>query len=457
MIPTNYQYAHVIIIGTLKTLSPLHIGTGEEHNEERIDQDIRINSIALDTNKNPYIPASTLRGQLRSLCQNERQESKIYGEARQHKDLENQSRGAMRIYDAQIQNSIQCNIISRTRIDPKTNTAKHHHLSTHQQVPIGAKFSLEVHLDRVSDDEINTVLASLDALQQGRIGQGKTIGQGQISWEIDLSASKTLNKNGLKHWIKAKKRFPLTSKYMLLKKYRNKNQEALKSAGIDSTWQSQKINLIADSPLLINDPHEVFEAAEKAKKDKNNANDRSPDHIMLKQNNHYIIPASTLKGWMRAHCTRILNTIAGENSDQERVNTLIKQLFGGTEEGMSKLQFSDIQIAFIPKIEHEQTFIAIDRFTGGAKHGALYSIKAIRPITPLTTSIRYQLDSLCDWMKILLLYCVRDAIEGDLVIGWGKSKGFGRLKVDADFSTLLQDYSEEQLTTWQKDLEQKLK
>lgn len=38
-----------------------------------------------------------------------------------------------------------------------------------------------------------------------------------------------------------------------------------------------------------------------------------------------------------------------------------------------------------------------------------------------------------DWWRGLLLLVLRDAIEGDLAIGWGKARGYGAFKVEVDW------------------------
>jgi len=446
----KYTYARVIIRGTITTQSPLHIGTGEDYQEKTEDSSVTVNSLALDIHNKPYIPASTLRGLLRSLCLNTELKEIIYGTARQHKEAETTGRsGAMRIYDARLQpeQDVSLQIISRTTIDPVTLTAKHHHLSTHEQVPTGTVFDLEIHLDKVNAEAINSIIASLESLATSRIGQGKSTGQGQIKWQLDESQSTLLYRADLSRWISSSsKTGTLRPASFTRKKYRTKNQSAIKkmTEGLHQSWHSQTMTIITDSPLLINDPHAVNKRADE---------EHAPDVIMLKQQSNAIIPASTLKGWARAQCRRILLTMV-DGKAEEKIDHLIKQLFGSTE-SMSQLQFSDIVIPKTNYHQHKQTFIAIDRFTGGVKDGAMCNVEAIEVTQPLTTTIRYR-DNLAGWMKILLLYCARDAIEGDLVLGWGKSKGFGRLQLQADFNALLAQYDEQQRQVWQAELEEKL-
>ncbi len=473
---TDYKYARVIIKGTLTTQSPLHIGTGEvEQNKEGTT-----NTIALSCGKNqtPYILASSLRGSLRALCKDAKQNKIIYGDARQKKNSKvTGASGAMRIYDAVAQGK-QCKLIeiSRTQIDALTNTAKEHQLSTHTLVAENAVFNLELHLDRVNDEEINTVLASLEALQHSSMGKGKSIGQGKVLWLLDKTASQFLDKQTLKKWLSSEKKYNLKNQYRALGKFIDKQNDV---AVLESDWQTQEITLIAQSPLLIHDPATLKQEEEHIEAKKQQLLKAMEEHDdctaaealrkqiealvqpklismkrVIKGEKKAIIPASSIKGWMRARCKKILKTISQNEAEIEAMLTI---LFGSTETGTGKLRFSDATTTWHKADEHDQYFTAIDRFTGGVKKTALYCVKAIYPGQPFTLQIAYPKDKkpVRDGVKLLLLFVARDAIEGDLVLGWGKSKGYGRLKMQTDFDVLLNQYDTE-LASWQYDLENQL-
>jgi hypothetical protein len=60
-----------------------------------------------------------------------------------------------------------------------------------------------------------------------------------------------------------------------------------------------------------------------------------------------------------------------------------------------------------------------------------------------------------DWLKSLLLYLLRDAMEGDLVLGWGKSKGYGRLLLTQQ-QINIKNYDRQTFETWHRQLSEKL-
>lgn len=140
-----------------------------------------------------------------------------------------------------------------------------------------------------------------------------------------------------------------------------------------------------------------------------------------------MIPASSIRGWVRARARKIRLTqrhaqnpeIALEDLAQE-VDSFLESLFGSTER-RGLLRF-DHFIA-VNHGEHEQMFNAVDRFHGGVADTALYHAKAATA-TVLRGCIRLPRE-LDQESKALLRWVERDAMEGDLRLGWGKGRGYG--------------------------------
>ncbi|MGH8550077.1 MAG: RAMP superfamily CRISPR-associated protein, partial [Methylococcales bacterium] len=124
-------YKRVFLTGTLRAESNLHIGSGED--EAIPGAEALCNEVALDAQERPFIPASSLRGFLRSRIDNSAIRQSLFGLGRQETDSEQTGNsGHARIYDALINPETRASrIISRTSIDPLTAAAKEHHLSTH--------------------------------------------------------------------------------------------------------------------------------------------------------------------------------------------------------------------------------------------------------------------------------------------------------------------------------------
>jgi CRISPR/Cas system CSM-associated protein Csm3 (group 7 of RAMP superfamily) len=79
------------------------------------------------------------------------------------------------------------------------------------------------------------------------------------------------------------------------------------------------------------------------------------------------------------------------------------------------------------RVAHKpQDFLAIDRFTGGARHGAKFDAEALwKPVF----ETRLRLDNPRPWELGWLLLVLRDVHEGRVSVGFGGAKGFGRLRV----------------------------
>ena len=243
--------------------------------------------------------------------------------------------------------------------------------------------------------------------------------------------------------------------------------------------------LIIDSELT-NKKQKLWEA-EINKQNENRANEKSAnekstnkphDHYFMREGNQAIIPGSTLKGWVRARCRKILLTLlTKDHATLEHEQTilsktadeLLNQLFGSTNQRgiitfhSAKAEFSEANDNEKTDI-HQQTFIAVDRFTGGVKDGALFSVEAIWAKKPFQGEISYDESKLKNWMKLLLLFVLRDAMQGDLVLGWGKSRGYGQLTLSteqyADWQAISEQLDEKQLQLqlqqWQVELDDQL-
>lgn len=434
-------YYRVRLTGELCTLSELHIGRGElventvSADDAKQDQAIsKPSAVLLDAKGQPYIPASTLRGFLRAQLAPGAADV-LLGLGNKPKAEGMGMMGLVRIYDARWQayaiELTKLPTVTRTCIDSVTQAAKQHYLASHEFVPVNTRFRVELEIDQrltalrtdtasASLDELDDTLiqALLDALanfnaeSSAQLGKGKSIGQGRLQWELKTLAAISLEQ--LKTWAQAtaKNPKPLDDYYQSLK------EQFKPSPTPDKTWTVIPLQLRAMSPLLINNPEDEALKTEVV---------GAPKQVFLKrvgEQDVALIPASTLKGWCRAQCRRILLTLT-QNTQAAQVETLLVRLFGSTDQ-VGILRFYDATVSYTKSEIHQQTFNAVDRFTGGVKEGALYSVQALYPNIAFAGQVAYQ-GQLKPWIKWLLLLVWRDAEEGDLVLGSGKAKGYGQL------------------------------
>ena len=457
--PPAYDFLRIRIHATLLTDSPLHCGDGGslEAADWRTDKSPgadagRINSVFSDHQGRACIPAPTLRGSLRARGD----DPLLFGRA----NGDQGSSGKLRVYDARLQQSpppagdlLQdadsgTSLLTGVSLDPVTGTAADNRLFTHQVVPPGSEFALTLEADRVSHDElaqILTLLAGWDGSAASAIGRGRNHGWGRLRLLPDSCRLEVLGDAALADWMKAANDQPLPWRPLPLPEH------AAPAASSDTL----AFTLQPRSPLLVNQPGRV-----------NDNGEHQPDlEFHRDADGNALLPGSSLRGALRARAQRILASIAHQRHDIEAgrawatVDASIAALFG-TERRASLLWFSDA-VAAVTR-EHRQTFVAVDRFTNGVQDGALYQVRAadcdqlsgecgLAPRDPPAD----------DWWKGLLLLLARDLLEGELNLGWGRSRGFGQCDATllwrgqtlGDFSSLLAQCPEGEPEQWLQALE----
>ncbi len=472
MKPSDTPLERIIITGQLQVCSPLRIGDGALQLPGSAGK-ASPRTLLRDAKGRPYIPGSTLRGylsnQLRRHPAWEKELENLFGSPPKRSQPEGSAgsdgkqkplNGALRVYDATWNPSPPPadpqgdglpgqpgeRIESRIAIDPVTATARPNHLLTEEVVAPGSAFSVRLEADRVDQSHLEALLGALHSLDgqiMAQLGQGKTLGRGLLRWRKDLQQVKTLTKADFQDWLS------LPWKPETLKK------DYLKEKVDYQTWQpdpaSQEylkldLRLHARAPILIADPQ------------RKTGKKGEPDHRFTIEGDtgSMRVPASTLKGMLRGRARKILMTLVDVLSEErqqelsldqwnEITDSLLKQLFGNTDR-ISWLRVSDGACRIEKDEIHQQQFNAIDRFTGGVADKRLYLAEAVYPKKPINASIT--LDPAVQkqenrWMLGLLLHVLRDAMEGDLAIGWGKAKGYGVIQAEiADTKDWLSQWTE---------------
>jgi len=446
-------FERVSITGTLLCLSDLHVGNGEE---KPVPEPSKKNAapplysaVCLDVNGRPYIPGATLRGFLNQTLwvkARDRHE-KIFGTARKARDGGNSAEvgnaGAVRVYDARAIGGSE-GWRSRIANDPVTGTAKEGRLFNEAVVLAGSRFRvhLELHgrINGIGVDDVAAVLWALSRLGDsgGALGGGKGHGRGRLRWRLDPQGVMCLSRDALRDW--------LLGEGSLAQRYEPVDVEPWAQEPANCRY---RLRLRPSSPLLVRDP-KVGAHEEKA--------EGEPDFTFMRRGSRVLVPGSTLRGMIRARCRRlILSLIAELNSMTEaefrnQADKLTDEIFGGKARA-GWVRASDA-IGHFKTIDqrspsgmanngnsvptghrdalHRQWFNAVDRFTGGVKGGALYQVEAVWPdslrcVIHLNPKI---MDEPNRWMLGLLTLVLRDAMEGDLALGWGKGRGYGAFKAE---------------------------
>jgi len=157
-----------------------------------------------------------------------------------------------------------------------------------------------------------------------------------------------------------------------------------------------------------------------------------PDAVHISSQGKPILPATSVRGVLRAQAERILYTIW---QDVDFIEDFVSSMFGTAVTKNKKYTIpSALYVNEVPisNVTTElQNRICIDRFTGGTIEGALFDSMPVFPqdsktenITHLTLRLEHPLPS----QKGLLILLLKDLYTGDLAIGGEKNIGRGTLQ-----------------------------
>ncbi|MBE0427717.1 MAG: hypothetical protein IBX72_13875 [Nitrospirae bacterium] len=203
----------------------------------------------------------------------------------------------------------------------------------------------------------------------------------------------------------------------------------------------------AIGPILIKDGETDEERKIRKEREEGQS---SPDmRFVVDTNNRIFIPGSSIRGVWRSWCEKIARTISEgvplacdpfsdsescskrlEKQSPDKVYALscpICKLFGNTSQG-SRIRISDAYIIGADINRRNLPIrdgIGIDRFTGGASSGAKFRYQYLTgKIFKTEVYIRnFEL-----WQLGLLGYLFRDFEEELVPIGFGKTRGLGKIK-----------------------------
>lgn len=447
------------ITGTLSAVTPLHIGgVGGD-----ADTDL---ALAVSGAGHYYVPGTSLAGALRGwmtqLLNNDENAIKdLWGD---HLDPQ---RGAsfVIVEDAKITLPPQSEIEIRegVGIDRQWGTAAERCKYNRAIIPKGSQFKLSLTFDSQHPDPAQPLPESLvqllQALEAGdiRLGAAKTRGLGRVKLSgLTLKSYAFNTPQGLfdhllgsgqtVDWARLKQATPYQSPPYL---------------GLKIAWQPQ-------DPVMV-----------KAEGD-GLAIDILPLVSQVGTDVRFVIPGSSIKGVLRTQAERIIRTIARKSTVDDFLNqlrlSLVNELFGSasqqgsgqmgalavddcfSEVHMTPSQWEGIQNATEMtgnfktalqnaignqgdpyKILQPAMHVAVDRWTGGAAEGMLYSV--LEPIGVSWEPIQIHLDiarlknyyrDKPDHLKpaiALLLLVLRDLANRKIPVGYGTNRGMGTIAV----------------------------
>ena len=438
------MYERVRITGVLHLCSDLHVGSGDVEDIKPRVKDAEEGSyrrVTLDHEGKPFIPASTLRGWLRAYARSignaGNQQVKIFEDSGFGYSHEiGRKAGRIRVQDAPLRSSVTAAVYPKSwdeknlthlrhgiALDSRTGVVEDHKLFHYEVIPAGSKFTFCIEMDKCATEELPLVLGLLagwDGSQTAAIGGDSGTGQGRLQW--DLEKVENITAESIQTWLAGKHE----SAWQEI--------EPLPSTLALSTYSlSLRFGLDALGGLLVNDPDWVQE--------KQHDDDHSPKQVYNRSlEGKARVPGRSLRGLIRARAQRILATLLhqqGVNAEtaNQQANKLLEPFFG-SEQKAGCLFLSDA----LPVKQHISSLrpsIAVDRFVGGVKGGSKGADDGALWAAEVIEQMEWQGDARLDtarlpaenWWKGLLLFVVRDALEGDLAIGSSKSKGLGQFRL----------------------------
>lgn len=173
--------------------------------------------------------------------------------------------------------------------------------------------------------------------------------------------------------------------------------------------------------------------------------ERAPDVVHLKSKRTHstdavsVLSGTSLAGILRHRAERIINTLGKDTN-------LVETLFGHAAQESKQASRLVVHETEIQK-GHDlvQNRIAIDRFTGGAYHGALFDEKPVFGNDQTLITLQLELRLPQDHEIGLLLLLLKDLWTGDLPVGGESSIGRGRLQGK---SATITQYASGTATEW---------
>ncbi|MBN9119965.1 MAG: TIGR03986 family CRISPR-associated RAMP protein [Planctomycetes bacterium] len=431
------------IVGTFTTLTPLHVGSGavaeraglvnDRNKDEKTPCDVQ--AVVKDHRGKPCVPGTTVKGVLRAWAETFFPERpallvRIFGRE-DHRDATGESgwaefgtatydrhgpfsyAGHVPYWDANALTGVFSNVC----LDRHTGAARANKLFFQEFVPEGVTFRVEIRTGRLKPDEVALLLAVLEhgaghASHPYQFGANGADGWGRVKWDriaVETRESGT-------PWVDAAGAAPA--------------ELPAPTGGVNH--RTIDLTLKFRGPFLVND-------ASRARADDAPEDNTTPHFVPLRRaDGGPWLPASSFRGALRARAEFLLRS-ADENATGDpnwavpRELGRIERLFGTTRLA-SRLTIDEFEVSD-PGAPGRQDFVAIDRFTGGAADGALFTAEhVVRPA--FKTRLTIDLDGTKDGIKPedlgLLAAALRDVCTGAVTFGFGGSKGYGEVRGELD-------------------------
>ena len=444
--------SRIKVSGILTAQSPIHVG-GIGGNPQ-VDL-----ALAVNGQGQYYIPGTSLAGAFRSWIENSHKTNSAWGY--QDQNSADGHASFILVEDAPIQ-GVNAEIRDGVGINRAWGTAAEKVKYDRAILPKGSKIplniTLEIPFQSQEEAEYKNIFASLiESLKNGeiRVGAAKTRGLGKVTLDnFNIRESDLSQRDGILQVLQGKES-RITDTFLSS----NISSSQKRKLTFEINWQPQ-------SPLMVKAEGNGITV------------DILPLVSAIESSVTFVLPGSSIKGALRFQAERIIRTVCNspikENSQKEDSKfmdqievPLVEDLFGTrakankeTKKGIGSL-FIDDCYANIPispsawgnieaatneknlrealdnaRLQNvQQAFhVAVDRWTGGAADGMLYSNLELMKINWKPIYLTLDIDRLHEnklFAISLLLLCLRDLVDGRIPLGYGTNRGMGSIKVNS--------------------------
>lgn len=392
---------------SVKNISPFRIGNGTEGND------------LLLVDKHALINGTCIAGAFRKFL--ESKENNIFDKV----FSDDGEISCVYFYDSYSLEEIKnedLNLRDHVKIDYTSSTSLDGCLFSEYHISEGKHFDIafEIRAFKMNDKiygELCTLIEDfIYLLSEGKItlGANTTFGFGEFQAvdglyekEFDLSKKEELDK------------------YLSLEKIEKKNLIEANKREVESEEIEINFRGYCEDGLIVRGKVEKEPTSESNKEKSDRKKSVQKSYF---EDEFYVIPASTIKGVVRSYIYKIYETLNKEDL------TDIDKVFGNrNKENKDKIKgkvvFHDVKVSMV-KDKNIQMYnrIKIDRFTGGAAEGGIFSENLVIANEKNPVEIKITLKADSDKALALILLTLRDIGFGYVSLGSGDGVGYGIFK-----------------------------
>ncbi|MGH3285785.1 MAG: RAMP superfamily CRISPR-associated protein [Streptosporangiaceae bacterium] len=326
-------------------------------------------------------------------------------------------------------------VLASTRISRERGAAASNTFRQEEVLPAGAQFEAFLRWDDADAAQVAD-LAALIAAWRPLVGRGVTRGRGRCAVQDVRHGTLGLHDPGdLLRWL------TLSGPGLV-------RDVATEQVSVDSTGPDP--DLLFRVPVSITGPWRIG-TGEKPPKG-------SREPIPLRRlGGQPVVPGSAMKGLLRSRAEFILRSVgvtpapcADKPCDSEKCWTCRVFGYGGGQDSGERavgaraaVRVADAVVA--DPVPAQRTHVAIDRFTGGALDGALYTMQVLEAGSfPLAVERLPGVvdDELARQVRAVLRLVLEDLNDGIIGMGGGTARGYGSVRVEFDAASGLPTLAE---------------